>query len=717
MTLKKPKTTHATTATIVAVRLSVFVPPILYPLRHQGVWHMDYRHHVEGCPVDAIGRRMDVMLADPRHGQRLITYAFRERIRRHPSDILRFYGPSMRVLEVDLSTNSTHSTEIPQELTRAWLGGAGLAMYLLAQEIRPGIRPSDPDCPALVFTGPLTGTAVPQSSDWCVVTVNSEVPHHICASHTHGHFGARLRQAGWDGIVLRGQAPSPVCLWVADDGVEIVPADDLWGLDTYETEDSLTRLLGRPANEVSVACIGPAGEQLVAGASVRNDRAFGASQGGAGVAWGSKRLKAVVVASRRSVPAHDPSRLVDVAERWKQAIRGAIPGFPESRYASGLSVLSALAANGSVMGKNLTDPAVAVRWGERLAADLPQWEVEPVGSWNCEALCHYHAKCTTGPMSGASFSGYGGEVMEELGPNLGIEDPGVSFTLSGVIDAYGLAAGSVPRTISMLMEATNAGEIGPAELDGIDLRWGNHEAVLDLLKRTVRRDGVGELLAKGMRETARTLGIEHRSVHMHGAGFNDHDQRATPMVLFQSQVASGAGPTWQTAVGLAFGFAAEPDLGFPKALDPDDLSRVVEATYKTQQKKLWLDCLGVCMFAARGFGGMFELGAEALEAATGMQWRPEDALVVGRRVVNLQRLINIHLGYVPEEDFDISQRLLEKIAEGPAAGRGLTRAEFSRLREEFYRMQDWSIETGWPSDELLRELGLDPSLVGRLVPQ
>jgi len=619
------------------------------------------------------------------------------------------------ILEVDLSSRSTKRLEIEDELTRMWLGGTGLAMYLLAQEIRPGIRPSDPDCPTLVFAGPLTGTAIPQSSDWCVVTVNSEVPHQICASHTHGQFGARLRQAGWDGVILRGQASSPVCLWIADDGVEIVPADDLWGLDTGETEDTLTRLLGRPAHEVSVACIGPAGEQLVAGASVRNDKAFGASQGGAGVAWGSKRLKAIVVASRRSVPVRDPERLVDISERWKRAIRGAIPGFPESRYASGIKVLSALAAKGSVMGNNFTDPDVALRWGQRLAEDLPKWEVEPVGSWNCEALCHYHATCTTGPMAGVSYSGYGGEVMEELGPNLGIEDPGVSFMLSGVIDAYGLAAGSVPRTISMLMEAVSAGEISSADLDGVDLRWGDHKAVLELLRRTVKREGVGDLLARGMRETARTLGIEHRSVHMHGAGFNDHDQRATPMVLFQSQVASGAGPTWQTAVGLAFGFAPEPDLGFPKTLEPSDLSRIVEATYKTQQKKLWLDCLGVCMFAARGFAGMFELGAEALEAVTGIPWRPEDALTVGRRVVNLQRLINLHLGYLPEEDFDISQRLLEKIASGPAAGSGLTPDEFRQLRDEFYRMQDWSTETGWPSDQILRELGLDRSVVGRLV--
>lgn len=611
----------------------------------------------------------------------------------------------MPLLEVDLTNGTFRTADVGEDVRRKWLGGTGLGLHLLGESLRPGLRAMDPDCPVFVLTGPLTGTAVPQSSDTTIVTLNADYDHNICASHCHGHFAARLRHAGWDGVILTGRSEKPVYLWIADDVVELRPADDVWGLDIYETQ----RILSDGREDVSVACIGPAGENLVSGASVRNDYAYGANQGGAGIAWGAKRLKAIVSCGTRPVAVTEPERFAAIAEEWER-ILDAQEGWPASHHAGGLNGMPFFADQGLVMGRNYTDPEVALRWAANLRDEVTRWKVEPVGSWNCRAMCHYTTTCTTGPMAGLTFSGYGGEIMEEVGPNMGIEDASISFMLAGVVDGYGLGALGPPRTIAMLMEAFSAGDIGLEETGGIDLSWGNHEGVLQLLELTMRREGLGELVAQGMRATARAFGIEARSVHMHGGGFNNHDQRARPYLIFQSQVASGAGPSWQTnaILGTEGGWglpSVDPDMGYPEEHDAKTLDFIPEVAERTGKKKLWDDCLGICYFATLGIGGTHRLAVEAVEAATGA--KPEEPLVLGERIVNLQRLINLSLGFEPDEDFDLSPRLLGKLTEGPAAGYGITLEELHVVRDEYYARLGWSTNTGAPSADILRRLGLE----------
>jgi aldehyde:ferredoxin oxidoreductase len=617
------------------------------------------------------------------------------------------------LLEVDLTTGSIQPFDVPRDLWERWIGGTGLGLYLLSQEIRRGMRATDPACPVFVLTGPLTGTSVPQSSDWTIVTLNAESRKHICASHGHGHFGARLRHAGWDGVILRGRSEKPVYLWIDDGTPELIPADKLWGLDTFETQRVATARHGRQGREVSVACIGPAGENLVEGASVRSDSAYGANQGGSGVVWGAKNFKAIVVCGTKPVRVKDPQQLDALATEWLEAIRASRPPeWPESAHFEGMAYMTGpLADLGWIPGKNFTDPETGVRWAAALRRELPKWKIEGMGSWNCDAACHYRATCTTGPMAGVEFAGYGGEIMEEVGPNMGIEDPGIAFTIAGMVDGYGMAAKSAPRTIAMLMEAFNAGAIGLDQTDGIDLTWGNHESVFKLLELTMAREGIGDLIAHGLRRTAEALGIQQYSVHMHGVGFNDHDLRATPMALFQAQVASGAGPAWQSLVETTMG-RPEPDLGYPAAVESDDLDRLGEVTSVTQKAKLFHDSLGVCYFAEIGVDQIRRLQTGCLEAATGFSMTPEESLTVGHRIVTLQRLINVYLGYRPGDDFDMADRLFEKIPTGPAAGHGLTKPEFERIRDSFYELQGWSLETGAPTEESLETLGLAGLTVG-----
>jgi aldehyde:ferredoxin oxidoreductase len=633
------------------------------------------------------------------------------------------------VLEVDLTTGVIRHAEIPDSVREEWVGGTGLGLYLLSQELRPGMKATDPDCPVYMFPGPLTGTAAPSSSDCALTTLNPDIEHHVCTAHAHAFFGSRLRQTGWDGIIIRGRAEAPVYLWIEDGSAELRPAGDLWGADTFDTPRRMRALADGDGADVSVACIGPGGENLVWGSSVRVDEFSGFNTGGPGVVWGSKNLKAIAVRGEGSAPVHDGERLARLVGRMAEEVAASdavAPPWPFGRRflkdqpartgdwgvggALGLTILPTVGEVGMINGKNFSDTEIGVRFGRRMVEDLKKWKIEPESGWNCDVKCHHRTTCTTGPMAGAKFVGFGSEAMEELGPNLGIEDPGTALMLCAVVDGYGLKAAGPPRIIGMLMEAFNRGEIGLEETGGIDLTWGNYQGVLELLEQTVQRQGLGDLIAQGFKATATTLGIEHLAMHMKWNGFQDYDQRAAPLFLFQSQVVSGADLSSAMDVELAFGTAIKPEAGVHEVLDPEDLSVIPQIAFKSARWTMWENTAGQCHFLTRRLKEATHV--EAVSAASGHEYTYEEALLLGERLLVLQRMIQLYLGFTPEEDFVIAKRLASKIPDGPAAGLGFTAEELRHGRDEYYRLAGFSTETGVPSPESLVRLGLDKVVVG-----
>ena len=633
------------------------------------------------------------------------------------------------LLEVDLTAGTVGPLVLSDEVRRAWVGGTGLGLYLLSQELRPGMKATDPDCPIYIFCGPLTGSDVLSSSDCALTTLNPDIEHHVCSAHAHGFFGSRLRQTGWDGIIIRGRSEQPVYLWIEDGRGELRPAGDMWGADTFETPQRLRDLAQSDGSDMSTACIGPAGENLVWGSSVRVDDFSGWNTGGPGVVWGAKNFKAIAIRGTGTVPIHDPQRLAGLIEQMALEMaesEAVTPPWPFGRrflagqparvesYGGGASGLTAIPMVGELAlmnGKNFSDTEIGVRFGRRLGKDLRKWKVESAGGWNCEIACHHRTTCTTGPMAGATFTGFGGEAMEELGPNLGIEDPAIALLLSGVVDGYGLKAASAPRIIAMLMEAFENDEISLEQTGGLDLSWGNYQSVLALLDLTVRREGLGALIAQGFKTTAVTLGIEHRAMHMKWNGFQDYDQRAAPLFLFQSQVVSGADLSSAIDAELAFGVAIKPESGVDEVLDPEDLSYIPDVAFKSARWTMWENSAGMCHFLVRHLHEVTHV--EAVSAATGHEYTYAEALRTGERLLVLQRQIQMYLGFTPDEDLVIAERLVEKIPDGPAKGLGITAEELRDARDRYYAIVGFSTVTGAPSQESLEWLGLDKVTVGR----
>ncbi len=620
-----------------------------------------------------------------------------------------------QILEVDLTSGTTRSVPMPpEEVLRAYGGATGVGLFLMAQEITPTMRPVDPDCPFYLFTGPLTGVMVPNASHWVLVNLRECPDYHVGLSHAHGYFGARLKHAGWDGIVVRGVSPKPVYLWIEDQNVELRDAAPYWGMDTFETPRRIKLELGDPL-QISVACIGPGGENLITGAAVRSDGTYTAARGEAGIAWGSKLLKAIAVRGTGRAPITDPAGLMEAYETWNRALY-ASERPPPSQHSH--SVVPGTFANvpdrGNVQGKNYSDPDFQYHWKDRWEEDTPKWKVRPVGGFNCDMTCHHETVITTGPVAGTVVSGYGGEIIQQTGPNLGIDDPGVALAITGMVDGLGLDGGEVPRNIAMVMEAYNTERLNQDEVDGLDLTWGNYEAVIELLEKTVRREGIGASLAKPPRECGRELGIEDLAIHMKGTGFNDHDMRIHPGLIFQMLIA-GAGPVWQTELGLVLPpRAGAPDLGY-EFVDPMSPDGMVEPVYKGQFKKLWEDTIGVCHFALKRTPGTWDPAIKALSAATGWEgYSREEALTTGERLVTLQRLMALHLGYKREHDFDISPRMLAGLDAGPMKGRVIPAGpHLERWFQEYYECLDWDQYSGAPSQEALQRLGMEGVQVGR----
>lgn len=620
-------------------------------------------------------------------------------------------GFTGKVLYVDLTTRKLESrpTGTEDEL-RMWIGCSGLGLHMLSKMMRKGMDPLAAESPIIIMTGPLTGTQVPQSSSWAVVNLRQQAGLHPGLSFGHGYFGARIKHAGWDGIVITGQSTTPVYLWIDDDHVELKDALPYWGMSTVSANFKIREDL-RDMNGISVACIGPGGERMLAGGCLRSDLAYSAGTAAPGTLAGSKRLKAIAVRGTKQVPLADPVAFAKVAEDWR-AMQWNHKVTPDQHNKTGMPDPQGRNRYQNPAGrsnpvKNMSEYTAGPEGrGEN-------WPLKPVGSYNCEMACHYETTIPSGPFAGLHVFGYSGDIM---GSMHGLQDKKIAMGLTAYLDDLGLHESEVPSSIAMIMEAYNTGRLTKEQCNGLDLTWGddNYQNILTLLDMTLNRQGIGAVLAQGIRATAQVLGLNDMAVHIKGAGFHGQYQINHPAMLFAS-IMAGGGPRWEVSNRI-FLSEGEPDLGIEAPLDPRDpsYSKIApKAVYDGQKKKTWEDNLGVCYFAMQGYAGIFDMETRAVRTAIGWDdFTADEAMLAGERFVNLQRMVSLFLGYKPEDDYDVSDRLLAPIASGPGKGRAL-KPLFDAWRNEYYRMLGWSPETGQPSRDALRRVGLAQYTVGK----
>ena len=616
-----------------------------------------------------------------------------------------------KILWIDLDNGSISEERLSDDLYSRFIGGYGLAARL-AYERQPGATDALGPDNILSFTcGPLGATAAPAASRFCVAAKSPLTATWGDAS-CGGFLGAELKKAGYDGVFVRGVAERPVYLCLADGEAELRDAAHLWGLDTAKTEDAIRAELGD--NSVRIASIGPAGESKSLISCVIHDKGRAAGRSGLGAVMGTKRLKAVAVRGRGKVPVADPERLAQLRTAFLRNLR-------ENPTAQAL-VLQRYGTAGNVAA-NLALGASGVRnWAMAGHDAFP--EVDLINGENVIRYQRRRYACYGCPVGcGGIFSiPQGGYLVEEghkpeyetlagfgtLCLNSNVES---IIKCNDICNRAGLDTISASTCVAFALECYENGLIGKTEADGLDLAWGNHEAIVALTQLMARREGIGAVLADGVKVAAERIGrgAERYAVHVHGQEPGFHDAKLCP----SRGTAYVADPTpgRHTAGGAAtaeFGRATSPHpaIRLPK-VERYQYSGKGEVQATWSNYKQVVEASGLCLMASN----MAYPLEQFLSAVTGRELTVDELLLTGERIQTLRHVFNVREGLKPA-DFVLPDRLVGRppLENGPTAG---VTIDIETLVREYYLAMGWDPETGVPGAERLARLGL-ADLVGDL---
>lgn len=592
-------------------------------------------------------------------------------------------GYMNKLLYVDLATGESKEIPVPEQMRDEFIGGKGFGIKLLHDLVPEMCDPLGPDNVLMFMTGPLTGTLAPCMRA-CVVT-KSPLTGTLLDSYFGGSLGHEIKYAGYDGIIITGRAAEPVYLLVNDERVEIRPAADLRGLGTLETNRAIKEQLND--SSVKIACIGPAGENMVRFALVSCEYNRQAGRGGAGAVMGSKNLKAVAVRGTRKIRVHD-------SEAFLQAVRKA---YRELQSSPDIQALTGTGTASSVPFANETGvlPRRNYQFGTFAGADgisdygqNKQLWLRDDACTGCPVRCSKFGYIRTGRYRGTVSDIVEYESAAMLGANLEIEDIRAVTYLTYLCDQLGLDSMSAGGVIGFAMEAVEKGLLTQTDIDGERIAFGSPAAAVKLLEAiTHRRGELGELLAEGVQRAADRLGPEAQDCAVHIKGLE------TP----------AWGPRGATGIALALmtadrggchqrGMPLGEDLGGAvwkgKPVDRLALNGKAEIVVHYQNYLAALDTLVKCDFGAFGIGS--ETYLALFRACTGRDLDGPDGLQqLGARIWNLGRLFNLREGLDPRQD-TLPKRFSEPLPDGPCQGHRYTNADMQTMLQEYYATRGWS---------------------------
>lgn len=597
-------------------------------------------------------------------------------------------GFAGKYLRVDLIDGGLSDLVFDKHALRMYLGGTGVGVKMLYDEVPPNADWSDPVNLVSIASGPLGGTSVGGSGTISVVTKGA-LTGGATSVQANGFFGAYMKFSGYDGIIVQGASEDWKYLLVGGGSAELRNADKFLGLDTYEVADALREEHGVKKRGASVLSIGPAGENLVRWAGIFVDHGHSASHNGAGAVLGSKKLKAIITfVGKGRVDVFDPGRLRDVAQRMYEDVeyfRGTIGGV-ESSYKSG---------RGSLPIKNYTTNVWDIPTERLDTFSEPyireHYQTERGPCWGCRLLHCAMMEVKEGPYAGVvEEPEY--EQMAAWGPVIGQDDVKAAMMLSGLTDRLGLENNEAGWLVAWVMECFEKGLITPEETGGLEVRWGDANAAVELLKMISERRGFGDLLAEGIKRASEKLGGELAKAAIYTIKGNTprgHDHRTRWAEMFDTCVSNtGTIETHMSVMG--------PDVQGPA--NPIQVSTEVAQTKGLMQFE---DSVGTCRFNTRMNS---KLLAEAVSAATGWDFTAEEGHRAGRRAVNLMRAFNLRAGIVREHDRP-SARYGSTPVDGPTVGISIL-PHWDAMLRNYYQLMGWDLETGIPLPETLEDLGI-----------
>ena len=606
------------------------------------------------------------------------------------------------ICTVNLTSGEIGRYRIPEIWERDYLGGASLAARLLYDSLTEDAAPLSPEADLLFLTGPLTGTSGPAVGRF-VVCARSPHTGLWGEANCGGFWGVELRKAGFDGLWLKGRAERQVYLWIHDGEVEIRPGEGLSGLDTYQTQAAVLAALGTAGKGASVAVIGQAGENLMPYALIMTDHGRVAGRTGMGAVMGSKNLKAIAVRGRGQIPIADPAVFQSLRGEANRNLRhDATSAVARELGTAGVAeYFDYLAEMPKKYFQRGTFESTEKISGATIASSILSGISACHG---CVIACGRVVRLPSADGSaGKKQKGPEYETLVGFGPNLMIDDPIFITRINELCDRYGIDTISLSNTIGLAFHLFEQGRIHPEDTRGVQLEWGNLESVEVLVHLTARREGFGELVARGARELGRYFDAEDEAVQVKGLEAAYHDPRgATGMALVYATSPLGAAHN-QSDYYLADIGQVEPALGlryFDRLAGAEKAANVaIHQDWRTVS-----NALVICIFANIDP----QMVVELVNAASGSHLQIPDLLLTGERSWNLKRVINHRLGLKRNED-TLPKSMNQPYSDDPA---GIPKGfvpDFKTMLNAYYENRGWNPETGYPTREKLEKLGLGPA--------
>jgi aldehyde:ferredoxin oxidoreductase len=602
-----------------------------------------------------------------------------------------------KLLKVDLTSNKISTEQLDENIARLFLGGAGYACRYLYDKIEKDTKPLSPDNIIMIMNGPLNGTFAPNTGRW-VICSKSPYTNIWGESNCGSWFGAEIKKAGYDGIIIRGKAKSPVYLEIKDENVLIKEANLLWGKGTAYTTKRLKELFGN--EKAIVACIGPAGENLVKYANIiSEERAAGRT--GMGAIFGSKNLKAIIVkGSNTNIEVHDPDKLKIAIKNARDTVKASF----------GTQVLTALGTSGGLDMYNTTGELPIKYFTET------EWEkaynisgatmAETILTKNrfchsCVIGCGRRVKIEEGKYKTEEIEGPEYETIVSFGSLLLNDDLKAIVHLNTLCFDYGIDTISSGGTIACLIHHYELGNINSEEIDDLKPQWGDISLIEILLKKISYREGIGNVLAEGSNVLAREFNISKEEIAtVVGLEITYHDLRSNfGMAIAYGMGAAYRGPS-HNACDPYFTLVGVPleEIGMEiidRYSDGEGMAKYcsIDMDYRALYSSMIM-----CSFC----NPLPSQNAAIIEAATGIKCDINQIKLFGERILTMKRLFNLKMGLNIANEH-LPNILLKPFKSGGSAGKT---PNFTKLRKLFYEYRGWSIHSGKPSEERLKALGL-----------
>jgi aldehyde:ferredoxin oxidoreductase len=605
-------------------------------------------------------------------------------------------GYAGRVLRVDLTTGKTRAEKLDEETARKYIGGIGLGMKLWLANSKAGVDAFDPENPLVLALGPVSGTMFPTGGNGHAFISKSPATNGVGEAVSHGTFGAELKRAGYDAVVLTGKAERPVYLWIDDDSVQLLDAASIWGKSPSETEDAIKDEVGD--YYVRVASIGLAGEKLSKIANIINEKTRAAGRTGLGAVMGSKNLKAIAVRGTHDIVVAKPDEFMEMVKEFHERMKGpAAQKYRTLGTAENVMIQNALYCMPTRNYNNAHFENAEKVSGEALNE---RYIAKIIACNSCAMRCEHEAVVREGPYKG-TMARMEYDNLWALGPNCGVDKLDAIIKAAELCNYYGLDATSTGVTVGFVMDCHETGILSHEDLGGIDAHFGNAEALIQLIEKIGKREGIGDVLADGVKVAAEKIGkgSDKLAQNIKGLEVTGYDLRCLKTaalgfaVSFRGADHNRSGAYALDMTGKVDRLKAEKGRG--------KLVKDSENVYAL------IDSLIVCKNAKGTLYKELADMAKIYALVTGYEMTPEELSAAGERIITLARLINLREGLSRKDDTLPWKVMNQPIPDdGPAKGAMVTQDELDLLLDDYYQSRGWTLD-GIPTKSQLNKLGME----------